>query len=59
MDIKPGSIFLTQYKGLITFKYGSSDDDYEEDDPIPTEGEIIYKIGKFSMRKVCINPSSS
>jgi hypothetical protein len=58
MDIKPGNIFITRNKRLHNSN-DSSDDDYEEDDPSWTEEEIIYKIGKCSLRKVCINPWSS
>jgi hypothetical protein len=54
MDIKPGNIFITRDKRLQTCNYDSPDDDFEEEDPVSTEEEITYKIGKFCMRTVYI-----
>jgi hypothetical protein len=61
MNIKSGNIrvFIALAERLHTCNYASPDDVFEEDDPARTEEETTYKIGKFCIRKVYINPSSS
>jgi hypothetical protein len=54
MDIKPGNIFISRDKRLHAVNDDLADDGFEEDDPVPIEEEITYKIGNWEGVITCV-----